>query len=59
MKVVEWCDINRLSINFKKTNYIIKSAKKKRANTFKVKLPDKEGSEYTLEEKNCIKYVGV
>ena len=60
MKVVEWCDINRLSINFKKTNYmIIKSAKKKRANTFKVKLPDKEGSEYTLEEKNCIKYLGV
>ena len=39
-KVKEWCDINRLSINFKKTNYmIIKSAKKKMANSFKVKMP--------------------
>ena len=54
-KVKEWCDINRLSINFKKTNYmIIKSAKKKMANSFKVKMPNKDGSEYTLEKTNYI-----
>ena len=59
-KVKEWCDINRLSINFKKTNYmIIKSAKKKMANSFKVKMPNKDGSEYTLEKSNYIKYLGV
>ena len=59
-KVKEWCDINRLSINFKKTNYmIIKSAKKKMANSFKVKMPNKDGSEYTLEKTNYIKYLGV
>ena len=52
----EWCDINRLSINFKKTNYmIIKSNKKKIANTFKLKLPNKDGSEYTLEKKTLHK----
>ena len=27
LKVKEWCDTNRLSINFKKTNYMIKSLK--------------------------------
>ena len=60
LKVKEWCDTNRLSINFKKTNYmIIKSSKKKIADTFKVKLPNKDGSEYTLEKKHCIKYLGV
>ena len=42
LKVKEWCDTNRLSINFEKTNcMIIKSNKKKIANTFKVKLPKK------------------
>ena len=60
LKVKEWCDTNRLSINFKKTNYmIIKSNKKKIADTFKVKLPNKDGSEYILEKKHCIKYLGV
>ena len=60
LKVKEWCDMNRLSTNFKKTNYmIIKSNKKKIANTFKVKLPNKDSSEYTLEEKHCIKYLGL
>ena len=59
-KVKEWCDINRLSINFKKINYMfIKSTKKKMANSFKVKMPNKDGSEYTLEKTNYIKYLGV
>ena len=38
---------------------IIKSAKKKMANSFKVKMPNKDGSEYTLEKTNYIKYLGV
>ena len=38
---------------------IIKSNKKKITNTFKVKLPNKDGSEYTLEKKHCIKYLEV
>ena len=37
---------------------IIKSNKKKIANAFKVKLPNKDGSEYTIEKKHCIKYLG-
>ena len=59
LKVKEWCDINRLSINFEKTNYMIIKSNKKKAKTFKVKLPNKDGSEYTLEKKHCIKYLGV
>ena len=40
---------------------IIKANKKKIANTFKVKLPNKDGSEYTLEKKNTAQnnYLGV
>ena len=38
---------------------IIKSNKKKIANTFKVKLPNKDGSEYTLEKKHCINILEV
>ena len=54
-KVKEWCYINKKSIHFKKTNYmIIKST-----NSFKVKMPNKDGSEYTLEKNNYIKYLGV
>ena len=37
---------------------IIKSAKTKRL-IHLGSMPDKEGSEYTLEEKNCIKNIGV
>ena len=60
LKVKEWCDINRLTINFKKTNQKkIKSNKKKIADMFKVLLPNKDGSEYTLEKNHYIKYLGV
>ena len=57
--VKRWCDINKLSINFKKTNFmIIKSARKKLSVQFNVKLPC-EGSDYILEQKDSIKYLGV
>ena len=35
-KIKEWCDLNKLSINIKKTNYmIVKSLKKKSGNNIK------------------------
>ena len=60
LKTKEWCDINKLSINLKKTNYmIIKSPRKKISDAFTLSLPNIDGSGYTLERKNCIKYLGV
>ena len=51
-KVKEWCDLNKLSINLKKTNYmIIKSPKKKTNITWDVKLTNNDGSTYGLEKR--------
>ena len=61
-KVKEWCDLNKLSINLKKTNYmIIKSPKKKTNITSDVnlKLTNNDGSTYGLEKRTYIKYLGV
>ena len=38
---------------------IVKSNKEKIANTFKFKLPIKDGSQYTLQKKHLIKYLEV
>ena len=59
-KVKEWCDLNELSINLKKTNYmIIKSPKKKTNITWDVKIANNDGSTFYLEKRNYIKYLGV
>ena len=58
-KVKNWCDVNKLSINVTKTNYmIIKSSRKKDA-TIGVKFKNFDGSFQLLERKKCIKYLGV
>ena len=49
-KVKEWCDLNKLSINIKKTNYmIVKSPKKKPENT-NIKLPNNDGNSDIIEK---------
>lgn len=58
-KVKEWCDINKLSINTSKTNFmIIKSAKKNDA-LKNIKMKRKDGFHNSLESKTHIKYLGV
>ena len=58
-KVKNWCDANKLSINFKKTNFmIIKSAQKKLNTEPKIVIPN-DGAYYTLEKKDHVKYLGV
>ena len=58
-KVKEWCDINKLSINLKKTNYmIVKSPKKKNMNV-NINITNRDGSCHSLERKDHIKYLGV
>ena len=38
---------------------IIKSPQKKLNNNFEIKMPNKDGSQYILEKKNYIKYLGL
>ena len=55
----EWCGISKLSINLKKTNYmIVKSPRKKNMNV-NINITHGDGSSHTLERKNHIKYLGV
>ena len=57
--VKNWCDTNKLSINLKKTNFmIIKSTRKKLTTQFHIKLPCND-SDFFLEQKDSIKYLGV
>ena len=58
-KIKEWCDLNKLSINIKKTNYMtVKSPKKKPGNT-NIKLPNNNGNSDIIEKTDHIKYLGV
>ena len=60
MKVKKWCDLNKLSINVKKTNFmIIKSSQKKNSENINIKITNKDESIQCLERKDHIKYLGV
>ena len=41
-KIKEWCDLNKLSINIKKTNCMIVKSRKKTSGNQNVKLPNKD-----------------
>ena len=59
-RVKTWCDVNKLSINHKKTNFmIIKSAQKRLHTAVTVTIPDNEGSKFYIKQKDHIKYLGV
>lgn len=58
-KVKEWCDINKLSINFSKTNYMIIKSPRKGNTNFNITLQNTDGSCHSLERKDHIKYLGV
>ena len=59
-RVKAWCDVNKLSINHKKTNFMITKSAQKRLNTaITVTIPDNEGSNFYIEQKDHIKYLGV
>ena len=59
-KVKNWCDINKLSINLKKTNFmLIKSVQKKLSTPLNIMLPNNQGTYYFLEQKDHVKYLGV
>ena len=43
-KVKVWCDVNKLSINFIKTNYMIIKSNRKASGSIEVKLQNIDGS---------------
>ena len=59
-KVKAWCDVNKLSINFSKTNFMIIKSPQKRLNTpINVSIQDNGGNTFPLERKDHVKYLGV
>ena len=58
-KVKEWCDINKLSINLKKTNFMIIKPQRKKNMNISINITNRDGSCHSLEQKDHIKYLGV
>ena len=58
-KVKSWCDINKLSSNVSKTNFVIVKSTRKKDITVSLNIGNSGGSFYSLERKQCIKYLGV
>ena len=59
VKIKKWCDINKLSINMAKTNFMIIKSARKRDMEISLNISNSDGSSHVLERKQCIKYLGV
>ena len=57
--VKKWCDINKLSINMGKTNFMVIKSAWKRDMEISLNISNSDGSSHVLERKQCIKYLGV
>jgi hypothetical protein len=58
-KIKEWCDVNKLSINMFKTNFMIIKSPKKKDMSVDIHIKTKDGSCHSLDLKDHIKYLGV
>ena len=58
-KIKVWCDINKLSINFTKTNFMIIESSKKKNQEVNIKIENVDGICHFLQRKDRIKYLGV
>ena len=58
-KVKRCCDINKQSINMSKTNFMIVKSTRKKDIPVSLDIRNSNGSFYSLEWKQCIKYPGV
>jgi hypothetical protein len=58
-EVKRWCDINKLSINFKKTNFMIVKSPYKRQLNITIKLKGKNNSIHVIKRKSYMKYLVV
>ena len=58
-KVKIWCDVNRLSINFSNTNFMIIKSPKKKDDQVNINIESADGRINVLQRKQKIKYLGV
>ena len=58
-KVKLWCDTNKLSINFSKTNFMIVKSPMKKDLAVNIKIESVDGTSSLLERKDRVKYLGV
>ena len=58
-KVKEWCDVNKLSINMSKTNFMIIKSTRKKDMPVRIQIRNSDGTSHPLIRKNHIKYLGV
>ena len=57
--VKEWCEINKLSINLKKNNYMMVKSRRKKNTNVNISITHRDGSCHTLDRKDHINYLGV
>ena len=53
-KIKEWCDLNKLSINIKKTNYMIVKSPYKKSGNINIKVPNTDGNSDVIENRDHI-----
>ena len=58
-KIQEWCEVNKLSINMSKTNFMIIKSPKKKYMSVDIHIKTKDESCHSLDRKDHIKYLGV
>ena len=55
VQVKKWCDLNKLAINFSKTNFMIIKLRRKTDANFDIRIVNLDGSSISLERKDHIK----
>ena len=55
----EWCDVNKLSINMSKTNFMIIKSTRKKDMPVNIQIRNSNRTSHPLVHKNHIKYLGV
>ena len=55
----EWCDVNKLSINMSKTNFMIIKSTRKKDMPVNIQIRNSDRMSHPLVRKNHIKYLGV
>ena len=54
-KVKEWCDVNKLSINMSKTNFVIIKSTRKKDMPVNIQIRNSDVTSHPLVRKNHIK----
>ena len=53
-RIKEWCNLDKLNLNIKKTNYMIVKSPKQKSGNINITLPNKDGNSDIIEERYYI-----